>query len=134
MFITMFYGNYHLKKHLFTFASAGHEPGFYYSGKEGKFHDLKGKGLVLGISSDYEYEQYEQKLDIGDMIILFSDGVTECRTDAGFLERSDLQNLISVHMGEPAQQMAENIYESLLKLQDFQLHDDFTFIVLKRKV
>ncbi|ASB90941.1 PP2C family protein-serine/threonine phosphatase [Bacillus sonorensis] len=134
MFITMFYGNYHLEKHLFTFASAGHEPGFYYNCREDKFRDLKGKGLVLGISSDYEYEQYEQKLDIGDMIILFSDGVTECRTETGFLERSDLQNMISVHMGEPAQQMAENIYDSLLKLQDFQLHDDFTLIVLKRKV
>lgn len=134
MFITMFYGNYHLEKHLFTFASAYYEPGFYYNCREDKFRDLKGKGLVLGISSDYEYEQYEQKLDIGDMIILFSDGVTECRTETGFLERSDLQNMISVHMGEPAQQMAENIYDSLLKLQDFQLHDDFTLIVLKRKV
>lgn len=134
MFITMFYGNYHLQKHLFTFSSAGHEPGFYYSCRENKFYDLNAKGLVLGISSNYDYEQYEQKLDIGDMIVLFSDGVTECRTDSGFLERSDLQNLITVHMEKPAQQMVDNIYEHLLKLQDFQLHDDFTLIVLKRKV
>ena len=37
-------------------------------------------------------------------------------------------------MEKPAQQMVDNIYEHLLKLQDFQLHDDFTLIVLKRKV
>ncbi|KAA6449643.1 PP2C family protein-serine/threonine phosphatase [Bacillus swezeyi] len=134
MFITMFYGNYHLQKHLFTFASAGHEPGFYYSCRENKFYDLHAKGLVLGISSDFDYEQYEQKLEIGDMIILFSDGVTECRTDNGFLDQADLQDLISLHMNEPAQQMVENIYDNLLKLQEFRLHDDFTLIVLKRKV
>ena len=68
------------------------------------------------------------------MIVLFSDGVTECRTDSGFLERSDLQNLITLHMEKPAQQMVDCIYEHLLKLQDFQLHDDFTLIVFKRKV
>ncbi|MGV2913656.1 hypothetical protein ACNPNT_17725, partial [Bacillus safensis] len=30
--------------------------------------------------------------------------------------------------------MVDAIYASLLKLQDFQLHDDFTLLVLKRKV
>ncbi|MBJ8056542.1 SpoIIE family protein phosphatase, partial [Bacillus cereus] len=33
-----------------------------------------------------------------------------------------------------AQEMVDAIYDSLLKLQEFQLHDDFTLLVLKRKV
>ncbi len=37
MFITMFYANYNTKNHQFTYASAGHEPGFYYSEKEKSF-------------------------------------------------------------------------------------------------
>ncbi|MGM0862153.1 phosphoserine phosphatase [Bacillus atrophaeus] len=134
MFITMFYANYNMKSHKFTYASAGHEPGFYYCKKENKFYDLTAKGLVLGISQDFDYEEYEQHLDEGDMIVLFSDGVTECRSEDGFLERLDIQKLIEEHMYCPAQEMVQNIYESLLKLQDFQLHDDFTLIVLTRKV
>ncbi|MCY8943268.1 PP2C family protein-serine/threonine phosphatase [Bacillus atrophaeus] len=134
MFITMFYANYNMKSHKFTYASAGHEPGFYYCKKENKFYDLTAKGLVLGISQDFDYEEYEQHLDEGDMIVLFSDGVTECRSEDGFLERLDIQKLIEEHMCCPAQEMVQNIYESLLKLQDFQLHDDFTLIVLTRKV
>ncbi|MCI3197038.1 MULTISPECIES: PP2C family protein-serine/threonine phosphatase [Bacillus] len=134
MFITMFYANYNMKSHKFTYASAGHEPGFYYCKKENKFYDLTAKGLVLGISQDFDYEEYEQHLDEGDMIVLFSDGVTECRSEDGFLERLDIQKLIEEHMCCSAQEMVQNIYESLLKLQDFQLHDDFTLIVLTRKV
>ncbi|MCY8859068.1 PP2C family protein-serine/threonine phosphatase [Bacillus atrophaeus] len=134
MFITMFYANYNMGSHKFTYASAGHEPGFYYCKKENKFYDLTAKGLVLGISQDFDYEEYEQHLDEGDMIVLFSDGVTECRSEAGFLERLDIQKLIEEHMCCSAQEMVQNIYESLLKLQDFQLHDDFTLIVLTRKV
>ncbi|KJD57074.1 PP2C family protein-serine/threonine phosphatase [Bacillus sp. NEAU-CP5] len=134
MFITMFYANYNMKNHQFTYASAGHEPGFYYSEKEKKFYDLEAKGLVLGISQDFDYSQYEQHMDEGDMIVLFSDGVTECRTENGFLERSDIQRMLEEHMDCSAQDMVKNIYDSLLRLQDFQLHDDFTLIVLKRKV
>ncbi|MED0773383.1 PP2C family protein-serine/threonine phosphatase [Bacillus siamensis] len=134
MFITMFYANYNTKNHHFTYASAGHEPGFYYSEKEKKFYDLEAKGLVLGISQDFDYSQYEQHMDEGDMIVLFSDGVTECRTENGFLERSDIQRMLEEHMECSAQDMVKNIYDSLLRLQDFQLHDDFTLIVLKRKV
>lgn len=37
MFITMFYANYNTENHQFTYASAGHEPGFYYSEKEKSF-------------------------------------------------------------------------------------------------
>ncbi|AUS12761.1 phosphoserine phosphatase [Bacillus subtilis] len=134
MFITMFYANYNMDKHQFTYASAGHEPGFYYSQKDNTFYDLEAKGLVLGISQDYDYKQFDQHLEKGDMIVLFSDGVTECRTENGFLERPDLQKLIEEHMCSSAQEMVKNIYDSLLKLQDFQLHDDFTLIVLRRKV
>ncbi|WP_259425006.1 PP2C family protein-serine/threonine phosphatase [Bacillus velezensis] len=134
MFITMFYANYNTKNNQFTYASAGHEPGFYYSEKEKKFYDLEAKGLVLGISQDFDYSQYDQHMDEGDMIVLFSDGVTECRTENGFLERSDIQRMLEEHMDCSAQDMVKNIYDSLLRLQDFQLHDDFTLIVLKRKV
>ncbi|MDI5790659.1 SpoIIE family protein phosphatase [Bacillus licheniformis] len=59
MFITMFMATIIFKTPIYV-SSAGHEPGFYYSCRENKFYDLNAKGLVLGISSNYDYEQYEQ--------------------------------------------------------------------------
>ncbi|MCM3037456.1 PP2C family protein-serine/threonine phosphatase [Bacillus pumilus] len=134
MFITMFYGSYNKETHEFKYASAGHEPGFFYCNKENQFYDLDARGLVLGIAPDFDYKQYEKHLDVGDMVILFSDGVTESKSEDGFLEREDIKALLSENLSYSAQEMVDAIYDSLLKLQEFQLHDDFTLLVLKRKV
>jgi len=61
MFITMFYGMYNIKDHVFTYASAGHEPGFYFKAATQTFEDLDAKGLVLGIDQNYQYQQYQKR-------------------------------------------------------------------------
>ncbi|WP_035350499.1 PP2C family protein-serine/threonine phosphatase [Fictibacillus gelatini] len=132
MFITMFYGVYDPTKHKLFYSSAGHEPGFFYSKKEDKFHDLFAKGLVLGVSKTVSYKEFEKKVEPGDMIILLSDGVTECRTEKGFIERQEIIELIRENMHLPAQQMVDRVFYELEKLQEFELRDDFTLIVLKR--
>ncbi|PLT33558.1 PP2C family protein-serine/threonine phosphatase [Bacillus sp. V5-8f] len=134
MFITMFYGLYNPYNHIFTYASAGHEPGFYYEAATGEFKDLDARGLLLGVDKKTKYTQYERQVRTGDMIILLSDGVTECRTSEGFIERETLVEYIekNIHLG--AQEIVNNIYKQLEKLQHFQLRDDFTLIILKRSV
>lgn len=134
MFITMFYGIYNTKQHVFTFASAGHEPGFYYHSISDTFEDMTAKGLVLGIDRNVKYEKYEKPVLPGDMIVLLSDGVTESRTDEGFVERSVITDFIRRYKDLPSQQIVEKIYRNFEKMQDFQLRDDFTLIILKRMV
>lgn len=134
MFITMFYGSYNPETNLFDYASAGHEPGFYYDAKADSFEDLEAKGLVLGVDRHVEYLQYEQQLSKGDMIVLLTDGVTECRTEEGFIERLDIIKLIRKYMHLSPQEIVESVYKELEKLQHFQLRDDFTLIILKSLV
>lgn len=134
MFITMFYGMYNVGNHTFYYSSAGHEPGFYYDASKDEFSDLDAKGLLLGIEKKTKYRQYEKEIQPGDMIILMSDGVTECRTEEGFLEKESLIQYIKKYMHLEAQEIVANIYKELEKLQHFQLRDDFTLIILKRNV
>ncbi|USL44942.1 PP2C family protein-serine/threonine phosphatase [Priestia megaterium] len=134
MFITMFYGSYNPETNLFDYASAGHEPGFYYDAKVDSFEDLEAKGLVLGVDRHVKYLQYEQQLSKGDMIVLLTDGVTECRTEEGFIERLDIIKLIRKYMHLSPQEIVESVYKELEKLQHFQLRDDFTLIILKSLV
>ncbi len=132
VFITMFYGVYDFSNHTFTYAAAGHEHGFYYHASSQSFEDLTTRGLILGVKHDITYEQFEKKVSPGDMIVMLSDGVTESRTEKGFIERSIITDLIQTYMHLSAQEMVENIYRDLERLQNYEIRDDFTLIIFKR--
>lgn len=132
MFITMLYGSYNKQEHFFQYATAGHEPGLFYSSQSDTFEDLPYKGVVLGLACDSMYTDFIKKVDPGDMIILLSDGVTETRRGERFIEREELCELIRKYIDLPAQQMAEGIHNELLSWSNFELLDDQTIIILKR--
>ncbi|MDN3956965.1 PP2C family protein-serine/threonine phosphatase [Sporolactobacillus laevolacticus] len=131
MFITMFYGVYDPLSRIFSFASAGHEPGFYYSASKDQFEELEARGLSLGLAPGTRYKEYSREIAKGDMLFLLTDGVTEARTDNGFIERKDIVDLIRQSMHLPAAKMVKQIIYELKKMQHFNLHDDFTFIAMK---
>lgn len=134
MFITMFYGVYMPENHKFYYASAGHEPGFYFDSALGEFKEIEAKGIVLGVSNEVNFKQYEREVKVGDMIILLTDGVTECRQGDRFIESEEVLRIIKRYIHLPAQEMVENVYRHFERLQDFQLRDDFTLLILKREV
>ncbi|KIL72928.1 PP2C family protein-serine/threonine phosphatase [Bacillus badius] len=132
MFITMFYGMYNTMNHTFYYSSAGHEPGFFYNHQTQQFEELYAKGLLLGVDKKTKYRQFEKKAEAGDIILLMSDGVTECRTKDGFIEVDTLLGYIKKYIHLEAQEIADKVYKELEFLQDFELRDDFTLIILKR--
>lgn len=134
MFITMFYGRYDTDNHSFTYASAGHEQGFYYHSLTDSFEDLVTKGIVLGVDQNVTYEQYVKQVKPGDMIVLLSDGVTESRTEEGFIDRSFITDLIQMYKHLSAQEIVEKVHRDLEKIQNFEINDDFTLIILRRNV
>ncbi|WP_407271785.1 PP2C family protein-serine/threonine phosphatase [Radiobacillus sp. PE A8.2] len=134
MFITMFYALYNPNTERLIYASAGHEPGFYYNAAENQFEEIKAKGIVLGVSKDAKYEQYERVVEAGDVIILLTDGVTECRIGDRFIEREEVLEVIEQYIHLPAQQAVKQVFKHFERLQDFQLRDDFTLIMLRRDV
>lgn len=134
MFITMFYGLYNPKNETFSYASAGHEPGFYYHAEEDRFEEIEARGLVLGATDQARYKQFERYIKKGDRIILLTDGVTECRIGDRFIERDEILGVIKEYIHLPAQEAVEHVYKYFERLQEFQLRDDFTLIILSKKV
>lgn len=132
MFITMFYGIYDLSTHTFEYAAAGHEPGLLYKAEEDRFYDLETRGLVLGVSAETEYREDLVKIKEGDMIVLFTDGVTETRINHQFLSRTQLTAIVRKHMHLSMREMTEAIHRDLLQVANFELKDDQTIIGIKR--
>ncbi|WP_269411292.1 PP2C family protein-serine/threonine phosphatase [Lentibacillus daqui] len=134
MFITMIYAQYLPDKNLLRYASAGHEPGFIYHKKEDRFEEMETKGLVLGVTGNTTYQRYERKIEPGDMVILLTDGVTECREGDRFIETEELLEVIKSYSHLPAQDMVDQVYKYFERMQHFELRDDFTLIILRKDV
>lgn len=133
MFISMFYGKYDTEKSTFSYASAGHEPALLYRAREGRFVELDAKGLLLGVQRIVQYEERAIQLDEGDFIAIMTDGVTETRTEEGFIEEHLIRSILASAKDESAQKIADVVYQQLGQMQNFQLSDDFTIVVFKKE-
>ncbi|GGA92635.1 PP2C family protein-serine/threonine phosphatase [Ornithinibacillus halotolerans] len=134
MFITMFYAQYEPKTGKLHYSSAGHEPGFFFSKKKNRFIDIDAKGLVLGVNQNTTYSQSELLLEKEDMVILLTDGVTECQKDGKFIEREDIVEVIKKYMHLTSQEIVNRVYRHFERLQNFDLRDDFTLVIFKKVV
>jgi len=133
MFISMFYGKYNSEDTTFSYASAGHEPALHFDCRTDKFSELDAKGLLLGVKPDAQYEEHSVVLKDGDFIVMMTDGVTETRTEDGFIDMSTIQDLLYEVKEKSAQQIAEHVYHNLSELQNYRLSDDFTIVIFKKE-
>jgi sigma-B regulation protein RsbU (phosphoserine phosphatase) len=74
-FVTLFLGKLNSESNEIYFSNAGHDPPFLFT--EGDFSYLKTGGILLGAFPDSKYEQDKIIMKPGDLLILFSDGITE---------------------------------------------------------
>nr|WP_303967039.1 PP2C family protein-serine/threonine phosphatase [Sporosarcina ureae] len=132
MFISMFYGKYDTESSVFRHSSAGHEPALFYRASENNFSLLESKGLLLGVQEDAKYEERTVRLENGDFVAIMTDGVTETRTEKGFIEMDVIEDLLSDVRTESAQTMVDHLFSELSKMQNYELHDDFTLVILKK--
>lgn len=133
MFISMFYGKFDARDSSFSYASAGHEPALMYKASEGTFMELDAKGLLLGVQKNVSYEERSVVLEAGDFIVMMTDGVTETRTEDGFIDDEVIRSIMLEVKNESAQIIAETVYSKLAQLQDFQLQDDITIVIFKKE-
>ncbi|GAB1355249.1 MAG TPA: SpoIIE family protein phosphatase [Candidatus Rifleibacterium sp.] len=113
-------------------ASAGHNPAFVSNGY-GHNHILREKsekGLPLGILEDYEYGSKNFQLVAGDLLLLYTDGVTEARNsdDEEFGDFGLKRFLARVRGKNPAQDLLDAVEEfAYLATQ----HDDITAVTIE---
>ena len=78
LFVTVWLGIIDLETGLMKFVNAGHNPPFIYSNKTGRFNKLITKqNFILAGMKDVQFEESEYKLDPGDRLFLYTDGVVE---------------------------------------------------------
>ncbi|MFQ5602081.1 MAG: GAF domain-containing SpoIIE family protein phosphatase [bacterium] len=131
-FVTLFCGKLNSEKRTFQFVNAGHNFPFYLNTK-GEFETLEIGGVVLGMIPEFTFDQGEVHLQPGEIIVVYSDGVTEAENELEeLLGEERLKNIILDNRHLSAQELVEIIYQ---KVKEFsgaaKQDDDITIVVLK---
>lgn len=116
-----------------TFCNAGHNPPLIIRAN-GTYDQLKGGGPVLGILPFIEYQEYQAKLDEGDVLVIYSDGVTEANNPTGDeFEIEGLAETVIRNRGESAGAIVSHINKDLVTYTaGAPPSDDITLIVARR--
>ncbi len=129
-FASLFYGELE-KNGNFIYCNAGHPPGLLWHA--GNFRELDLGGLVLGPDPEARYDRGYVRVEPGDVIVLYSDGLIEAMGPADEEFGVDrLRATIAAHSGLAAKALAETIFQKVEAFSGLtRPTDDQTVVVLR---
>ncbi len=132
-YVTAVYGVLDSKNDIFTFTNCGHNQPILLR-RDDKVEFLKEGGLALGVVPDTEYEERPLFLQSGDMILFYTDGVTEARGTSGEeFGQGRLMSIMKDFRTHSSEEIIHKIYDEVKKFaSDTHVFDDLTMIVLRK--
>jgi sigma-B regulation protein RsbU (phosphoserine phosphatase) len=137
--VTVFYGILDQESGLLTYANAGHNPGYLLrrNGNGQKMEQTSAlirTGIPLGMFPDMVWEQKQEVINPGDLLFLYSDGVTEAQNKAGELfEDERLLAVGRARNGRSASEIQTAVLESIHAfVGEADQFDDITLLVVTR--
>ena len=119
------------------YANAGHPAALIKPENECSWRELKPiKGVndpVLGVLPQAIYTQNARRVNRGDCLLLYSDGIIEAHHDRkGFFTKSRLKDLLNKHPNTSTTEIKHIVIDEILRFTGGSLeHDDVTVMVVK---
>jgi sigma-B regulation protein RsbU (phosphoserine phosphatase) len=133
-FMTMYLAILDPGTRLLRWASAGHDPAIIHDPASGRFDEIEGGGLPLGVEHATVYKEYSYgPLRPGQVLMVGTDGIWEAMSKGGeFYGKDRLRAAIASSAGQPAAAIIDRINLSLKEfLGDIAAKDDVTMLVVK---
>jgi sigma-B regulation protein RsbU (phosphoserine phosphatase) len=132
-FITFFFCIFHPRTGELCYANAGHNPPILLRA-DGRVERLEEGGMVLGVMAQTPYKSARVRFDAGDMVVLFSDGVSEAVNPAG--EEFGEERLADMLVGlrtQPAQKVLDAVNRAVEEWSaGAPAADDITLVAARR--
>ena len=135
-FVTLFYSDFDPRTRLLRYANAAHNPPLLWRRQLGRVDRLDAPGLLIGLQSEAQYGAEQIVLEPGDVLLCYTDGVTEAVGFSG--ERFDEPRLMraldaACRTAAGAQGILDQLFTRLDRFvgADRQLDDDASLVVLK---
>ena len=132
-YVTAVYGALDSRNHIFTFSNAGHnEPILLRT--NGEIELLSGGGAPHGVIARQTFTERPISLDAGDLIIFYTDGVTEAVNPSGEMYGEErLQEKIKSISDKESSQILRDVYDDVKTFSaECGFSDDFTMVAMKR--
>jgi sigma-B regulation protein RsbU (phosphoserine phosphatase) len=104
-----------------------------FRASSGDIEELAAGGMIIGMFPFAVYEQAEVQLFPGDVLLAYTDGVSEAH-NPGEEEYGEgrLKELLTTYADLPVEDLSSSIFDRLKAwMQDAPQHDDLTFVLLK---
>ena len=135
-FVTMSAFRYDPDSGRVSAARAGHPPALVLHQADLQVEQLRGDGFAIGFFEDSQYNQIEARLEVGDLITVFSDGLIEAQNRSQ--EMYGIERMSAVLRTVAGEENSARVMERILT--DFEnfldgrlLKDDLTLLVLRRR-
>jgi sigma-B regulation protein RsbU (phosphoserine phosphatase) len=133
MFVTLFLGVLDSKNRTLTYANAGHFPPLLFRAKEKTVGKLEVTGVALGMAAGMEYRVQQISLYPGDILVLYTDGVTDAEGAGGEMFGLDrLASIVASSNHLSSQEILDRILKEVFAFSaDEEQFDDITAMVIK---
>jgi sigma-B regulation protein RsbU (phosphoserine phosphatase) len=134
-FVTIFFGKLDPETHILTYANAGHNSAYLYRASTGEEIWLRPTGPAIGLVEEFAVHVDSVQLEQGDILLLYTDGITEAFNADGVMWGEDgLADIVKQNMDSTAEQLIQKILQSLKShTNGSPLADDVTLMVYRVK-
>jgi serine phosphatase RsbU (regulator of sigma subunit) len=136
-FITMSIVQLRIPERKFILSRAGHTPALYYNAKTKTCTEIFPDGMAIGLInfSGDKIKEIEMDYHSGDILFLFSDGLSEIMNDEDEMLGVDhLKRILKENHHLPTEDIKQKMLDFSIKFSDSGINrDDLTFIILKIK-
>ena len=135
MFVTLFYGVLEVDSLTLTYVNAGHNPPIICHADDEHLTELTATGIAIGALEDAQYTADTATLKAGDIIVLYTDGITEAENaQQDMYGEERLNEVIRACRKQPAAEIITTILESVRTFTGgFTQSDDITLMVIRVK-
>jgi phosphoserine phosphatase RsbU/P len=132
-FVSCFYALLEPASGRLTYVDCGHNPPIYLP-KDGQTHRLARSGPALGFFPEARYPASHLNLAVGDLLLLYTDGLTEARNAEGeFFDVERLEELLRQNASLPVAELIQVIIQAARRFSGYEVFlDDVTLVVVKK--
>lgn len=134
MFVTLFACTLDPATGQVEYVNAGHNPPLQFQQDNQRWQELKLSGMVLGVFEEAQFVQHELCLNPHDVIVIYTDGVTDALNPAGeMFGRERLMTVLRAAENTGAAGIAHALEQALAEFTaGLAPFDDMTYVVIKR--